>query len=120
MKKLFFLALLLAASAAHAAGYESIAAPWQLGFQTPASPVMERLYSMHNFLLWVITIITIFVLILMVYICLRFNRRANPGRRAKTTQHQAGNPLDGDSDHYPRGHRHPLPAPALFHAKAGG
>jgi len=58
--------------------YEGIAKPWQLGFQTPASPVMEKLFEMHNFLLVVITVITIFVLILLTYICIRFRRKANP------------------------------------------
>lgn len=52
--------------------------PWQLGFVDPASPVMERLDGLHDFLLWIITLITIFVLVLMVYIAVRFNHKANP------------------------------------------
>lgn len=52
--------------------------PWQLNFQAPASPVMERLYDTHTFLLWVITAICVFVLAVMVYICLRFRKSANP------------------------------------------
>jgi cytochrome c oxidase subunit 2 len=82
MKKLFslsFLASVGAAFAAHAQPAEGIAKPWQLGFPEPASPVMERLVSMHDhFLLWLITIITVFILIGLIYICLRFNRKANP------------------------------------------
>ncbi len=61
-----------------AAGYESVPKPWQLGFQEAATPVMEQLNSMHNFLLVLITAISIFVLVALIYICLRFNRRANP------------------------------------------
>lgn len=55
-----------------------IARPWQLGFQDAASPVMEKLDSMHNFLLIIITAISVLVLVALIYICLRFNRRANP------------------------------------------
>jgi cytochrome c oxidase subunit II len=69
---LLLLALCLAAPA--------FAAPvdWQLGFQEAASPVAERFHEFHNFLLWIITAITIFVLGLLIYIVLRFNKRANP------------------------------------------
>lgn len=59
-------------------GYESIAKPWQLGFQPPASPVMERLDSLHDFLLVIITLISLFVLVVLTYICIRFRRKANP------------------------------------------
>lgn len=56
-----------------------IAKPWQLGFQEAASPIMERVAAFHDgFLLPVITVITIFVLGLLIYIMLRFNARANP------------------------------------------
>lgn len=51
---------------------------WGLGLLPAASPVMEDIHSFHNLLLWVITIITIFVLGLMVYVMVRFNRKANP------------------------------------------
>lgn len=57
---------------------EGIAFDRQLGFQTPATPVMEKLYALHDFLLIIITVITIFVLCLMTYICVRFRRKANP------------------------------------------
>lgn len=58
--------------------YEGIAKPWQLGFMEPATPVMEKLYSMHDFLLVLITAISAFVLFALIYICVRYNRRANP------------------------------------------
>lgn len=57
---------------------EGIAKPWQLNFQSPATPVMERLYDMHHFLLILITAITIFVLVALTYICLRFRKGHNP------------------------------------------
>lgn len=55
-----------------------MAHPWQLGFQDPATPVMDQLYKGHHLLLITITVITLFVLVMLVFICLRFNRRMNP------------------------------------------
>ncbi len=51
---------------------------WQLGFQQSATPVMENITWFHNFLLVVITVITVFVLALLVTIAVRFNAKANP------------------------------------------
>jgi cytochrome c oxidase subunit 2 len=53
-------------------------APWQLGLQEAASPVMVDIVWFHDFLLWIITGIVIFVLILLVIVMVRFNARANP------------------------------------------
>ncbi|MBM3545866.1 MAG: cytochrome c oxidase subunit II [Alphaproteobacteria bacterium] len=58
--------------------------PWQLGFQEPASLVKIRIDDFHDFLLVVITLITIFVLALMAYICVKFRKSANP-TPSKTT-----------------------------------
>jgi cytochrome c oxidase subunit II len=52
--------------------------PWQLGLQEAASPVMADIVSFHDFLLWVITAITLFILVLLLVIVVRFNARANP------------------------------------------
>jgi len=52
--------------------------PWQLGFQVSASPVMDDIVWFHNFLLWLIVVITIFVLALLVIVVVKFNARANP------------------------------------------
>ena len=65
----------LAASAHADAG---MAVPWQLGLQDPASPVAEDIDWFHNVLLWVIGIISAFVLALLVIVMVRFNERANP------------------------------------------
>ncbi|MEH6476355.1 MAG: cytochrome c oxidase subunit II [Sneathiella sp.] len=54
------------------------AEPWQLGFQDAFSPVAHRMNDFHNMLLVVITVITLFVLGLMIYVAIRFNRKANP------------------------------------------
>ncbi len=52
--------------------------PWQLGFQQSASPVMDSITSFHTFLLYVITAVTLFVMVLLLIIMVRFNARANP------------------------------------------
>lgn len=77
-RKILSFSFLIALLAAPAMAAEGMATPWQLGFQDSASPVMEELDSMHSILLVVITAITIFVIGLTLYICVRFNRRANP------------------------------------------
>ncbi|MGF1456348.1 MAG: cytochrome c oxidase subunit II [Alphaproteobacteria bacterium] len=51
--------------------------PWQLGFQKAATPIMEQVNGLHNYLLWVITAISLFVLGLLVWVVVRYNRRAN-------------------------------------------
>ena len=64
------------AMAAQAQEVVGIAKPWQLGFQDPATPVMEELVHLHdNLLLAIITVITLFVIVLTAYIMLRFRRR---------------------------------------------
>lgn len=51
---------------------------WQLGLQQSATPVMENIVWFHDFLLYIITAITAFVLALLVVVIVRFNARANP------------------------------------------
>jgi len=52
--------------------------PWQLGLQPSASPVMDDIAWFHDFLLWLIAAITLFVLVLLAVVVVRFNARANP------------------------------------------
>jgi cytochrome c oxidase subunit 2 len=67
-----------------AAFADGIPTEWQVGFQEAASPSMERITDFHNMLLWVITLISVFVLILLVIVVVRFNEKANP-TPSKTT-----------------------------------
>jgi cytochrome c oxidase subunit II len=53
-------------------------APWEYKLQEAASPVMETITSFHNVLLWIITIITLFVLALLIAIVVKCNAKANP------------------------------------------
>ena len=58
--------------------------PWQLGFQKAASENMEMITDFNNFLLYIMTAITLFVLGLMVYVMVRFNAKANPNPSSTT------------------------------------
>ncbi len=51
---------------------------WQMGLQPAASTTMERITDFHNLLLWIITAITIFVLLLLLFVMYRFSERRNP------------------------------------------
>jgi cytochrome c oxidase subunit 2 len=51
---------------------------WQMGLQQSASPTMDDIIWFHNFVLWIITAITVFVLALLITVIVRFNARANP------------------------------------------
>src|SRR4029450_8777296 len=59
-------------------------APWQLGLQEAASERMSDIIGLHNFVLWIITAICIFVLALLVWIMVRYNAKANPTPSATT------------------------------------
>jgi cytochrome c oxidase subunit 2 len=52
--------------------------PKSMVFQEAVTPVMERLTGMHHNLLILITVITIFVLALLIYVCIRFSAKNNP------------------------------------------
>ena len=52
--------------------------PWQLGMQKGATPVMDDIIWFHDFLLWVISAIAIFVLALLLTVVVKFNARTNP------------------------------------------
>ena len=62
---------------------------WQLGFQDSASQSMTEIVSFHNnILLPVIIAISVFVLFLMIYVCIRFRASKNPNP-SKTTHNVA-------------------------------
>jgi len=58
---------------------------WGLGMQDPASPVQAHINDYHNLLLVVITIISLFVLGLLIWVVVRYNRWVNP--HASRTAH---------------------------------
>ncbi|CAN0342259.1 unnamed protein product [Discosporangium mesarthrocarpum] len=52
--------------------------PWQTGFQDAATPLMEQITDFHFLLLVIITLITLFVLALLVWVVVKYNEKANP------------------------------------------
>jgi cytochrome c oxidase subunit II len=52
--------------------------PWQIGLQDSATPVMDTIASFHTLLLYVVTLIAGFVLVLQLIVIVRFNHRAHP------------------------------------------
>jgi len=52
--------------------------PWEVGLQASATPVMDDIVWFHDFLLWVIAIVALFVLALLVIVIVKFNAKSNP------------------------------------------
>ena len=65
---------------------DGIPQPGQIGFEEAVTPIAHEIHSFHTLLLWVITIITLFVAGLLGYVIFRFNETANPVP-SKTTHH---------------------------------
>jgi cytochrome c oxidase subunit 2 len=80
MLTLLALAVLAGTAVALPALAQQIGEPhnWQFGMQEPATPVKDRIHSFHNLLLVIITLISLFVLGLLVYVIWRFNEKRNP------------------------------------------
>jgi cytochrome c oxidase subunit II len=73
-------ALAAAAATALAAGGASAEGPrpWEIALRPAATPVMQRLEAFNDELLVIIFLIATFVLVLLIYVILRFNHRRNP------------------------------------------
>ena len=52
--------------------------PWQMWFQAPASPVMERIMWFHDLLFVLEVVIVVLVLGILAAIIVRFNAKSNP------------------------------------------
>ena len=59
--------------------------PWQMDLQPPAGIIAEKATDLHNFLLVVITLISVFVLGLLIYVCIKY--REQPGVKPSKTSH---------------------------------
>ena len=60
--------------------------PWQMDLQPPAGSLAEMATDLHNLLLLVITLISLFVLALLIYVSVRFRASRNPNP-SKTSHH---------------------------------
>ncbi len=52
--------------------------PWEIGMQPAAGPVKAHIIELHNLVLVIITIITLFVGALLLWVMFRYNARRNP------------------------------------------
>jgi cytochrome c oxidase subunit 2 len=66
--------LLGVGTAAHAAKPE----PWQMTFQPAASAIMEQIVWFERYTLWFIVPITLFVMVLLAWVMIRYRASANP------------------------------------------
>ena len=57
--------------------YASEPKPWQMDLQEPAGIIATKATDLHDFLLIVITLISVFVLGLLVYVCIKFREKPN-------------------------------------------
>jgi len=86
MKKILFIILTIISTTSVLANQPK---EWQLGFQNPASDGMRDIVNFHdNLLLPIIIAISVFVLFLMIYACVRFRASRNPNP-SKTTHNVA-------------------------------
>lgn len=74
----FLTALVAGLAGLSATAFAAAPEPWQLGLQPAATPVAEHLHDLHNWLLIIVTAITVFVMLLLLYVIVRFNARSNP------------------------------------------
>jgi len=51
---------------------------WQMGFPASFTPVMEKVAQLHDLLLVIISLISAFVLVLLIYVMFRFHASRNP------------------------------------------
>jgi cytochrome c oxidase subunit 2 len=71
-------ATLVGAATAWAATEGGFAVPQQVGFMQAATDHMQDIDDFHNLLLVIITLITVFVLGLLIWVMVRYNARVNP------------------------------------------
>jgi cytochrome c oxidase subunit II len=69
---------LMAVAALWASSALALPQNWGINFQAPASPVMQEIESFHLTLVWIISAISVFVLVLLIIVVVRYNHRANP------------------------------------------
>lgn len=52
--------------------------PWEMNMQPAFSPMKQEIIQLHNLVLVLITLITIFVAVLLAWVCIRYNEKRNP------------------------------------------
>lgn len=57
---------------------DGVPRPWEIGMQKAAGPIKAHIISLHNLVMVIITIITVFVGALLLWVAYRYNSRRNP------------------------------------------
>jgi cytochrome c oxidase subunit II len=52
--------------------------PWEMGMQRSFSPIKDRIIELNDLVLVIITLITLFVGVLLVWVMIRYNAKRNP------------------------------------------
>ena len=52
--------------------------PWEMGMQPAFSPMKQEIIDLHNLVLVIITVITLFVGALLAWVCIRYREKRNP------------------------------------------
>lgn len=68
----------LAITGGDASAEQFLSHDWQWWFQDARSPSAQMIHEFHNIVMFVEVAITIFVLALMAYICIKFTKKKNP------------------------------------------
>ncbi|WP_065433852.1 cytochrome c oxidase subunit II [Ehrlichia ruminantium] len=55
--------------------FASSPTPWQMGFQTPVTDIMESIIKSHNFVMIVMSIVILVVFTIMTYVIIRFRKK---------------------------------------------
>ncbi|MEE2694960.1 MAG: cytochrome c oxidase subunit II [Pseudomonadota bacterium] len=66
---------------------KGLSTEWQISFQEAATPLMQELIDLHDFVFWIITFITVFVFGLLTYVCIKFSAKNN--KTPTTTTHNS-------------------------------
>jgi cytochrome c oxidase subunit II len=73
-----FVFSLTAAPFALAQGVIGAPRPWEMGMQRSYGPIKDRVIELHDLVLVIITVITLFVGGLLIWVMIRYNSRRNP------------------------------------------
>ena len=66
--------------------FAQVPKPWEMGMQPAANEIKRRIIDLHDLVMVIITLTTVFVAVLLVIVCVRFNAKANPVP-SKTSHH---------------------------------
>ena len=66
--------------------FAQVPRPWEMGMQPAANEIKRRIIELHDLVFVIITVTTVFVGLLLVIVCVRFNAKRNP-IPSKTSHH---------------------------------